>query len=145
MKAKKALKRLRRVEELLSLVIDEFAGNEPGVRELLDSAKRSVIRAKAGINFQATPANVKKLPSKTKQTRHSGLTAEGRKRSSPARKERSIGAKRTSERKIGTPVKPVGEGDSAKSGSLPTPMMKPVGRPLHSAGSLEADPHQHAD
>ena len=50
MKAKKALKRLRSVEALLSIVIDQFAANERSVRAMLDSAKASVIRAKARIN-----------------------------------------------------------------------------------------------
>jgi len=38
MKAKKALKRLRNVEALLSIVIDQCAANERSVRALLDSA-----------------------------------------------------------------------------------------------------------
>jgi hypothetical protein len=48
MKAKKAIKRLDHVETLLSDVIDQFAGAD-GMRELLDSAKEAVFRAKATV------------------------------------------------------------------------------------------------
>ncbi len=50
MKAKKALKRLTKVETLLADVIDQFAGSEGNMRELLDSAKASVVRAKKTVN-----------------------------------------------------------------------------------------------
>jgi len=134
MKAKKALKRLRRVEELLSLVIDEFVGKELSVRELLDSAKTSVIRAKAGIN-----------PAARKQTRRSDLRAEQRKGISAASKKRSIAAKRTSQRKIRTAVKSIAERSTAKSG-VPTPqMVKPANRPLPSEGSPEPNQDRHAN
>jgi hypothetical protein len=43
--AKKALKRLDRVDTLLSKVIDHVAKDEKEVRELLDSARTSVVRA----------------------------------------------------------------------------------------------------
>ena len=130
MKAKKALKRLRRVEELLSIVIDEFAGNEHSVRELLDSAKTSVIRAKAGINSQSAPGTAKKPQMKAEQTKRSHLTAEGRKRISLAVKKRWAEAKRTSERKTGTPVKSAGDRDTTKSGSPTPPRTKPADKPL---------------
>ena len=45
MKAKKALKRLTRVEALLSDVLKQYAASEKEVRESLDSAKASVARA----------------------------------------------------------------------------------------------------
>ena len=46
MKAKKAVKRLTRVEVLLSNIIEQYAGNGHRVKELLDSAKESVVRAR---------------------------------------------------------------------------------------------------
>ena len=107
MKAKKALKRLRRVEELLSVVIDEFVANEPGVRKLLDAAKRSVIRAKTGISSQSVPPNAKKPQAKAKRTKRSDLTAVGRKKIRVAAKERPTGAKRTS--KVGPSAKTIDE------------------------------------
>ena len=105
MKAKKALKRLRRVEELLSIVIDEFAGNEPRVREFLDSAKRSVIRAKGGINSLSDSGNVKKEQSKAKQAkRSSGKGSARRKRGAAAtatkRKNRPGQRKNRSRRRL---------------------------------------------
>lgn len=47
LKTKKTLKRLDRVEVLLSKVIDQYPADELGMRELLDSARTSVTRAKA--------------------------------------------------------------------------------------------------
>ena len=47
LKIKKAFKRLDRAEVLLSKVIDQYPADELGVRELLDSARTSVSRAKA--------------------------------------------------------------------------------------------------
>ena len=46
MKAKKALKRLNKVESLLSNVIEQFPDSARGLRDLLDSARSSVVRAK---------------------------------------------------------------------------------------------------
>jgi hypothetical protein len=145
MKAKKALKRLRRVEELLSIVIDQFTGNEPSVRELLDSAKTSVIRAKAGINSQSAPGTAKKPQLKAKQTKRSHLTAEGRKRISLAVKKRWAVAKRTSERKTGTPVKSAGERDTTKSGSPTPPRTKPADKPLAPEASPEPNQDRHTN
>ena len=138
MKAKKALRRLRRVEELLSIVIDEFVGKEPGVRELLDSAKASVIRAKAGIN-------PKKPQPKVKRSNRSDLRAEERKGISLASKQRAIIAKRTPQRKIRTSVKSIGEKETVQSG-FPTPqMVKPAERPLGSEASPELNQDRHAN
>jgi len=140
MKAKKALKRLRRVEELLSLVIDEFVGKEPSVRESLNAARASVIRAKAEIN-----PNAKKPQSKAKRTKRSDLRAEERKGISLASKERSIVAKRTLERKIRTSVKSIGERDTVKSEFSTPPMVKPADRPLASEASQEPNQDRHAN
>jgi hypothetical protein len=93
MKAKKALKRLSRVETLLSDVIDQYAPKEQDVRELLDSAKSSVIRAKESVNVQASPVS-KIPPVKATMPRRRKLTAEGRERLSIAAKRRWAIAKR---------------------------------------------------
>jgi hypothetical protein len=145
MKAKKALKRLRRVEELLSIVIDEFAGREPGVRELLDSAKRSVIRAKAGINSQSAAGSVKKPQSKAKRVKRSDLAAEGKKRVLPVVKERSTLAKRTSERKIGTSIKSAKERDTTTGGFPTPPPTKLADKALAPEASLEANQDRNAN
>ena len=145
MKAKKALKRLRRVEELLSIVIDQFAGIEASVRELLDSAKSSVISAKAGINSQSVPGTARKPQLKAKQTKRSRLTPEGRKKISLAVKKRWAAAKRTSERRTGTQVKSAGESDTTKSGSPVPPRAKPAERLLAPEASPEPNQERHAN
>ena len=143
MKAKKALKRLRRVEELLSIVIDEFAGNAPSVRKLLDSAKTSVVRAKAGINSRSASANPKRPQLRVKQTKRLGIAGDERRRISFAIKERSTVAKRTSERKM--PVKSEGERDTVKSGFSTPPMPTSAERPLIPEAPPEPSQDRHAN
>ena len=116
MKAKKALKRLRNVEALLSIVIDQFAANECSVRVMLDSAKASVIRAKARINSLSAARSLTKPQMMAKQSKHSHLTSEGRRRISLAAKKRWAAAKRTA-RTVGAPVK---SAEERRKGS-PTP------------------------
>jgi hypothetical protein len=94
MKAKKAVKRLSRVETLLSNVIDQYATSEQDVKELLDSAKASVVRAKETVNSQASAAVAKKPPAKAKEPKRRKLTAEVRKKLSLAAKKRWAIAKR---------------------------------------------------
>ena len=62
LKTKKALKRLDRIEVLLSKVIDQYPADELGVRELLDAARASVSRAKA----KAKPGARAVSPGRTK-------------------------------------------------------------------------------
>jgi hypothetical protein len=93
MKAKKALKRLTRVETLLSDVVDQYDAIEPDVRELLDSAKASVVRAKETVDGKASAKAAKKPPVKAEKSKP-GLTAEGRKKLSLAAKKRWAIAKR---------------------------------------------------
>ena len=93
MKAKKAVKRLTRVEALLSNVIDGFAAGERAVKELLDNAKAAVIRARETVNVKASPAVEKKPPVRARKAK-SRITAEGRKKLSLAAKKRWAVAKR---------------------------------------------------
>jgi hypothetical protein len=109
MKAKKALKRLRNVEALLSIVIDQCDANERSVRALLDSAKLSVIRAKARINSLSAARTERKPQMMAKQAKRRHLTSEGRKRISLAAKKRWAAAKRNSVRTAGASVKSAGE------------------------------------
>jgi hypothetical protein len=93
MKAKKALKRLSKVEAILSDVIDQYASREHDMRQMLDTAKASVVRAKAKVSMEAPAKLAKKPPLKAQEPgRH--LTAEGRKRLSLAAKKRWAIAKR---------------------------------------------------
>jgi len=123
MKVKKALKRLRRVEELLSVVIDEFVANEPGVRKLLDAAKKSVIRAKAGISSQPVTPNATRLQARPTRTKRSDLR---RKKAPVSAKERPTLATRTS--KVGS-AKTVEERDTTKSRLATAPITKTAGPP----------------
>jgi hypothetical protein len=94
MKAKKALKRLGKVEAILADVIDQYAG-QASVKEMLGTAKASVARAKAVVDTQAASAKAgKKPPAKADKPRRGGLTAEGRKKLSIAAKKRWATAKR---------------------------------------------------
>lgn len=94
MKAKKALKRLNKIELLLSGVIDQFSTSKQDFRELLDSAKTAVVRAKESVNSQTSNSAAKKQPVRAQTTPQRGLTADGRKRISLAAKKRWAAAKR---------------------------------------------------
>jgi hypothetical protein len=119
-------------------------GNEPRVREFLDRAKRSFIRAKAGINSLSEPGNAKKTQSKAKQAQRSDLKGQGRGTLPLAGKKRSTVVRSSSEGKMGTPVKSAGERHATKSG-IPTPRMtEPAGPPAHEA-SPELNQGRHAN
>jgi len=94
MKAKKAVKRLNRVEALLSNVIDGFAAGERAIKELLDSAKAAVIRARKTVSVKTTPPAIEKKPPVKARSAKSRITAEGRKKLSLAAKKRWAVAKR---------------------------------------------------
>ena len=94
MKAKKAVKRLGKVETLLSNVIDQYAKSVDNVRELLDSAKASVVRAMEAVSVKPSTVAPKKPPVKAQETKRRGLSAEGRKKLSIAAKKRWAIAKR---------------------------------------------------
>jgi hypothetical protein len=93
MKAKKALKRLDKVESLLSNVIDQFPDSARGLRDLLDTARSSVVRARETVGARVAKA-AKKPPARAHQSRSGRLSAEGRKRISAAAKRRWALAKR---------------------------------------------------
>src|SRR6266516_366398 len=94
MKAKKAMKRLNRVETLLGTVIDQYDAAAREVHALLDAARSSVASATQAL--AASPA--KKPPAKADQTRARKLSTRlsnaGRKRLSIAAKKRWAVAKR---------------------------------------------------
>lgn len=88
MKAKKAVKKLMRVEALLSNISELYAAKHSRVRDLLDAARDSVVRAKDAVKVQVS-RSVKHRPLKEKPQRP---TAKRRKRPPVATK--STGAKR---------------------------------------------------
>ena len=94
MKAKKAIKRLSKVESILSNVIDQFSATDNGLRELLDSAKTSIVRAKKSVAVKEPSKAAKKPPATAERSQRSRLSAEGRKNISIAAKRRWAQAKR---------------------------------------------------
>src|SRR2546422_2135127 len=90
MKAKKAMKRLNRVETLLGTVIDQYDAAAREVHALLDAARSSVASATQAL--AASPA--KKPPAKADQPRARRLSNAGRKRLSVAAKKRWAVARR---------------------------------------------------
>ena len=111
MKANKALRRLSKIEALLSDVTERYSASGPHIRELLRDAKAAVIRAKKAVQASsgtATNPPVKHSqplsktapePSKPKPT----LSAAGRKAISDATKKRWA-AKRAAAVKPGSAV-----------------------------------------
>jgi hypothetical protein len=89
MKAKKALKRLNKIEALLTNVIDQF----PRSKELLESAKDAVVRARKTVLSHLSNKAGKRSPVKAETAKQGHLTAEGRKRLSLAAKRRWAVAK----------------------------------------------------
>ena len=64
MKTKKALKKLAKVESLLSSIIDQYDTNgERSLREALASAKESVIRAKETVGHHQGESKAVRKPS----------------------------------------------------------------------------------
>ena len=93
MKARKALKRLTKVESLLSDIIDGVANQSNGLGEVLASAKESVLRAKKELTDGAD-SDTRKPPAKATAPTSNRLTPEGRKKISLAAKKRWATAKR---------------------------------------------------
>ena len=68
MKAKKALKKLVKAEELLSIVNDRYAANDHVVHQFLDAAIGSVTSAKETLDSGAANGSAKKPPIKAAKT-----------------------------------------------------------------------------
>jgi hypothetical protein len=93
MKAKKAAKRLKKIETVLAGIIDDYSADKPVLRELLDSARGSIAQAKAKLTPRVSRTSAKKPVAKS-ATAKPGLSAEGRKKLSLAAKKRWARAKR---------------------------------------------------
>ena len=83
-----------KVEALLSNVIDQFPGSKDGLKELLDSAKAAVVRARKTVTSHLSNQTAKKPPARAEIAQQRRLTAAGRKRISLAAKKRWAVAKR---------------------------------------------------
>jgi hypothetical protein len=91
MKAKKALKRLNKIESSLAVIIEQYSPSKPQFQDLLATAKTAVAEAKATVNPDGV---ARKPPVKAKSAKRRGLTAAGRKKLSLAAKKRWAAAKR---------------------------------------------------
>ena len=89
MKARKALKRLHRVETLLRTVIDQYNGSTHEVYELLSAARSSV--ASATQTLAESPA--RKPAAKAEHPQSRNLSSAARKRLSIAAKKRWAAAR----------------------------------------------------
>lgn len=64
MKANKAVKRLAKIEALMSDVTERYSASAPHIREMLQDAKAAVTRAKAAVSLQASSGTAKNPPVK---------------------------------------------------------------------------------
>jgi hypothetical protein len=64
MKANKALKRLNKIEALLSNVTERYSVSAPHIRDVLQDAKSAVTRAKEAVSLQASSKRAKSHPLK---------------------------------------------------------------------------------
>jgi len=94
MKIRKALKRLNKVETLLSGVIDGLPKGSNGLGDLLATARNSVIEAKRAATTEQPKESKKKPPVRAQAAKPSRLSAEGRQKISAAAKKRWANAKR---------------------------------------------------
>ena len=111
MKAKKAIKRLHRVEALLGTVIDEFEAGTPEVHSLLDAARSSLVSATQAL--AETPTT--KPADEAGQPRASRLSDAARKRLSVAAKKRWADAKLKGKSSLAKPSRKQSKRHSATS------------------------------
>jgi hypothetical protein len=93
MKAKKALKKLNKVEALLANVMEGFPGGKKGLGNLLGAAKVTIVEAIKTVTSSAGAAK-NGSPARVGKARNGRLSEEGRKRISLAAKKRWAAAKR---------------------------------------------------
>ena len=100
MKAKKAIKRLRKAHLLLSSVVKQYTESRFPMRDLSDAVE-GIDRAKAFMEANGTSSSTAKAANRNQKGRGStkrrtirGLTEEGRQKLSLAAKERWAAAKR---------------------------------------------------
>src|ERR1035441_3665687 len=125
MKANKALKRLAKIEALMSDVTERYSVSAAHIREVLQDAKVAVTRAKEAVSLQASSGTAKYPPVK-----HSEPTSKATPESSKTKRELSA----TGRKAIISPTKKRGAAFHAeKQGETPEP-----------AGSKKAKPKKTA-
>lgn len=119
MKANKALKRLAKIETLMSDVAERFSASAPHLREALKDLKAAVLSVKEAVKVQASsPAAPKKAPSKkasSKKVKRARKKAVVKKAASPKAKAK----KRVSARKAVEKTSPKRVVAAAASGPEP--------------------------
>ena len=76
MKANKALKRLAKIETLMSDVAERFSASAPHLREALKDLKAAMLSVKEAVKVQTSPASKKAVP---KKAARAGKKAVGKK------------------------------------------------------------------
>jgi hypothetical protein len=94
MKIRKALKRLNKVESLLSAVIDGLPKGSNELGDLLTTARESVVEAKRAAVAEQPKESKKKPPARAQAAKPNRLSAEGRRNISAAAKKRWANARR---------------------------------------------------
>lgn len=93
MKANKALKRLAKIETLISDVTERYSGSASQIQDVLQDAKAAVVRAKEAIQASSTakepPVKDSQRPSRTATEPKRKLSAAGREAIIAATKKRS--------------------------------------------------------
>src|SRR5215472_14442958 len=93
MKLRKALKRLNKVETVLSNILVGLPETSDGLGDLLTSARETVLRAQKKVSFQLSNSGPKKPPARAQASQPRRLSAEGRRRISLAAKKRWAAAR----------------------------------------------------
>ena len=94
MKAKKAIKRLTKVETLLTGVLSQYSAGEAEFHKLVESAKEAVARARDAVESNSSSAVAKKTAVVATASKSTRLSEAGRKSISRAAKKRWAAARR---------------------------------------------------
>ncbi len=110
MKRRKILKRLEKVETILSQILESCNSCEPGTQQLLEEATEAAVRARTAVAKQARPPQ-KKTSSPTPEPQPSVAEADERSSLVPAKKR--VAAKRKSVQSETTSAAVVNAGQSS--------------------------------
>ena len=103
MKANKALKRLAKIETLMSDVAERFSASAPHLREALKDLKAAVLSVKEAVKVQTSSAAAKKKA--PKKAARAGKKAAGKKAAAPVAKAKTA-KKRAPARKAAKKAQP---------------------------------------
>jgi DNA-binding protein HU-beta len=86
MKANKALKRLAKIESLMSDVAERFSASAPHLREALKDLKAAMLSVKEAVKVQASPAAKKATPKKAARAGKNAVAKKAARKRAPLRK-----------------------------------------------------------